>query len=325
MAQESGRRSIQAAMGISALPTSAQRQNEKSGVALERIQSQQQIGSYHIIDNYENALQLSWRIMADLVPIYYDTVRDVPVQNRKGEHSTLRINDPQNTNPKTNEVEHNVVSGEEAGEHDVTISTGPSDDSQREEVQEYADTLANIPGVFPQIGDLLTKLRNLGPIGDEIAERLTPPQYQSKDGQPPMPPQATQMIQQGAAKLQAAETFIQQLQTEMAKLQQEKAGKVVDNEYNLKVVNLNNETKIAIAQINTMAQDRIERMSQVMQAWLDAHGSAHERGMQVSDQIHEKDMAQQAQDAATQSQQSDQSHDQTMAEQSQEEPATQGQ
>lgn len=321
---EAARRAIQAAMGITALPTAAQRQSEKSGVALERIQTQQQIGSYHFIDNYDRSLQHTWRIMNELVPIYYDTARDVPVRNKKEEHSTLRINDPQYKNPKTGEVEHNVVSGEGAGDHDVTISTGPSYESQREEAAAYADTLANIPGVFPQIGDLLTKLRNLGPIGDEIAERLTPPQYQSKDGQPPIPPQAMQMIQQGAAKLQAAETFIHQLQTELAKLQKEKDGKIVDNEYNLKVVDKNNETKIAIAEISTKAQDKLERMQMAMEAWLDAHGSAHEAGMQASEQAHEKDLAQQQQDAAAQTQQSDQSHDQTMAAQSQEEPAATG-
>jgi hypothetical protein len=297
---EAARRAIQAAMGITALPTAAQRQSEKSGVALERIQTQQSIGSYHFIDNYDRSLEHTWRMLAELVPIYYDTARDVPVRNKKEEHATLRINDPQYMNPKTNQVEHNLVSGEGAGDHDVTISTGPSYDSQREEAAAYADTLANIPGVFPQIGDLLTKLRNLGPIGDEIAERLTPPQYQSKDGQPPIPPQAMQVIQQGAAKLQAAETFIQQLQTELAKLQKEKDGKVVDNEYNLKVVKANNETKIAIAEISTKAQNTLERARMAMEAWLDAHGAAHEAGLQATEHAHEKDLASQAQDAAAQ-------------------------
>jgi hypothetical protein len=43
-------------MGISRLPTAAQRDNEKSGIAIERIQTSQVLGSYHFTAGYERAL-----------------------------------------------------------------------------------------------------------------------------------------------------------------------------------------------------------------------------------------------------------------------------
>ena len=46
-AKDSCRRAIQAAMGISSLPTAARRDNEESGIAIGRIQNSEALGSYH--------------------------------------------------------------------------------------------------------------------------------------------------------------------------------------------------------------------------------------------------------------------------------------
>jgi hypothetical protein len=79
IAKESLRRSIQAAMGITPLPTSAQRQNEKSGVALAHIASQEQIGSFHFTDNMDRGLEVTGKIVLDWLPIVEDTEREVPL------------------------------------------------------------------------------------------------------------------------------------------------------------------------------------------------------------------------------------------------------
>src|SRR5437899_5259474 len=67
LSRESWRRAIQSAMGITPLPTSAQRQNEKSGVALEKIKNQEAVGSFHFTDNFVRALNNSGRQFNELI------------------------------------------------------------------------------------------------------------------------------------------------------------------------------------------------------------------------------------------------------------------
>jgi hypothetical protein len=55
----------------------------------------------------------------------------------------------------------------------VTISTGPSYDSEREAASDFADLLVQQPQVFALLGPLVVKLKNLGPIGDKIADLLS--------------------------------------------------------------------------------------------------------------------------------------------------------
>jgi hypothetical protein len=76
---EGARRAIQAAMGVSPLPSSAQRRNEKSGVALQQIEASSQKGTYHFIDNFDHMLRQVGVIAEDLMGSTYDTPRDVGV------------------------------------------------------------------------------------------------------------------------------------------------------------------------------------------------------------------------------------------------------
>lgn len=76
------------------------------------------------------------------------------------------------------------------GRHTVTISTGPSSDSQREAGKEAAMALLGNPVAFPVIAADATRLMDLGPIGDQMAEDL-------EFLQPPVMQQARQQRQQG--------------------------------------------------------------------------------------------------------------------------------
>jgi hypothetical protein len=62
---EAARRAIQAAMGISPLPTDAQRHSQKSGVALRQIESSGQKGSFHFVDHYELMIERTGVIIED--------------------------------------------------------------------------------------------------------------------------------------------------------------------------------------------------------------------------------------------------------------------
>lgn len=250
--KESAKRSIQAAMGISPLPTSAQRQNEKSGVALERIQGERQKGSYHFIDNFERSLEATGRQLVDVFDILHDTARDVVTRNRKQEQKVVRVNDP--SSPKNQPSD---------GEHSVTVSSGPSHQSQREATESFVDTLiSSVPGVFPLIGDLLVKLRLRGdPIGDEVAQRLTPPQFAQKDGQEPLPPQAIAAMQKSQQENQQLHAYAQKLEQIVNQLQQEKAAKMIETSSRERVAALQEQTKLVVAQA-TLQRDSAEAILQ---------------------------------------------------------------
>jgi hypothetical protein len=306
---EGARRAIQAAMGINPLPTAAQRQNEKSGVALEHIESQADQGTYHFIDNYDRALKFTGVVIDDLLGKIMDTSRDVPVRKDDETHAISKINTPNDANSDLG-----------SGEHDVTISTGPSFESEREKADEFVETLiANIqamqgvlePAKLSKLLALAITLKDLGPIGKKMSDIIDPTQTEA---------QMQAALAQAQSQLQQYQTIIAGLQAENQKMTAEKEGKVVQKEYDLRIQALQNDVKVLIAEIGTKAQAETERNEMFLEYWKEQHGAAHEAGMAAQQQSHDKDMAaQQAQNAAL-SQNSDQQHEQGMAEQAQNQP-----
>ena len=112
-----------------------------------------------------------------------------------------------------------------------------------------------------------------------------------------LPPQAQAQISQLSAQLQAANDALKQFAAE-------KAGKMAEIQGRLTEAQMDNETKIAIAEINTKSQQLSERVQWLMDAWKQMHGAAHDAGMQANEQQHEQALTQQAQQAAQQQQES---------------------
>lgn len=308
IAFERWRRSIQASMGVMPLPTSAQRQNEKSGIALTKIQSQESIGSFHFTDNFVRALTNTGIQLNELIT-ELAKLDSLPGQvlgiDQKGQDKTLHIA-PQTQDGETSGVDG--VSGvggasEEAdsqhlpeadlffahrGEFEVAISDGPSDLSQRDEVSEFVDTLLGTlptlglpPQLMQQIIAIAIRLKNVGTYGDEIADLLAPPNAQD------IPPQARAMVMQTQSQLQMAMAEIQQLKLE-------KLGKVVEIQGKMGLADKEQETKMLVAEITTKAQSLSERMSafeDMMKQW---HEQAHELAMQQQAQQVQPAQAQQA-------------------------------
>jgi hypothetical protein len=138
MAADSIRRAIQSAMGISPLPTAAQRNNEKSGVALDRIAQQQAQGSFQFIDNYYVFLAGMGRRINELITKIYDTKRDVAIRKADDTQAIVRINDPEYAPKEGAEPEHYDT---QTGEHEVTVSVAPSSESQREAATDFVNNL----------------------------------------------------------------------------------------------------------------------------------------------------------------------------------------
>lgn len=266
---ESTRRAIQAAIGSVPLPTDAQRLNQKSGKALQKIESSRQQGQFHFIDHYEDAITRTGAILEDLIPHYYDTARDVTTRKPDDATEVVRINDPA--------AEGGYLPTNQ-GLHDVTISTGPSYDSEREAASDFADTLMTMgPPMTPLVADLACKLKNLGPVGDQIAERfkaLLPPEVRQAESQKSNDPMAAQreamalkqqvgQMQQmlgEAQKAVEADTIkvqgqLQAKQVEIAANQQMKQWELrAQHDLQVELQAMKNAASIRVAEINAMVQ-----------------------------------------------------------------------
>ena len=319
---ERWRRSLQAAMGITPLPTAAQRQNEKSGVALSRIETQQAIGSFHFTDNFDRSLENAGRQINELITEVMDTERQVAVRNPDETHSLMKvvpggISAPAMGADGEPSDAQDEVFDPQAGAFDVTISTGPSYQSQREEASATADLLlqesANLPIAPPQKASLISlsiKMKNLGPLGDEMAKIIDP----QGDGEP-VPPQAQQMIAQLQQQLQQSTQAAQQLAVEKQGKAWETQGKLqqiqAQSQADMALEDKKLQTQIAVAEINTKAQILSERQAALNDLEAQLHQQAHELGLQKDAQTQAQQMqeqqaqsqsAQSAQDAAQQQQ-----------------------
>ena len=312
VAKDSVGRSIQAAMGITPLPDAAQRRSQKSGVALEKIEDMESLGSFQFIDRYENGFlhNMGWQINELITPIL-DTPREMPISKPDGSRDTMQLVG-NTSHPLAEDGSYEVQGLDEGhlhtgrGDFDVTLSTGPSQQSEREEQDDFVDSLieniANLPNPgTPQAKVLALGIRmrpTLGAIGIQIAEIFDPPPTDN------LPPEAQAAVQQ-------LQDQIGQLSEENAALHADRAGRVLEQQTKLILqkmkedgdnlrAQLANDIKVLLAEIAAKAQSQSERQQMYQEFWLENHGAAHEFAMQQDQQAHDADQAQLAQQASQQ-------------------------
>lgn len=295
------RRAIQAGTGTSPLPTAAQRQNEKSGVALEKLDQQRSVGTFHFVDGYDHGVTRVGRIVDSWIPEVYDAEdREMYVHLANDKRRLVKLNTKEPyTNPDTNEQEHYPISGGQT--HGVTVSSGPSDLSQRDAVEKFIDTLLSnldnlpvAPQVKAKIVSIAIQMKQLGPMGDEIANLLSPEQDEQN-------PQVQALTSQFQEQMKALNAYAKSLEEENGKLTFEKQAKIVDNEFAQKREQFKAEVDLAKAEITTKAQSMDERLTLMHDLLKKILDHAHERGMQAEDHAQ-----------AQLSQQADQEHQQQM-------------
>lgn len=250
IAKEAARRAIQSALGSTPLPTAAQRQNEKSGIALQRIADLGQAGNFHFVDHYLDMITQVGVIGEDLLDKIYDTPRQVPIRKANGTAAQVWINSPEQPGSVSTR-----------GDHVVTVSTGPSFNSEREQSADFADTIITSPVVMqaagpnaPKLIAQAIKLRNIGPVGDQIAEILDP--SLSKEQQQQQAGQLQAQLQQLQAQVQQLQPLADanQVQLQKAQLQAQadlqKAQLQTQADLQMKQAELASKEKIALIQVS---------------------------------------------------------------------------
>lgn len=232
------------------------RGNATSGRQELAQQRQGDLSNFHYTDNANKTKRHCGRCILDMIPHYYDAERVVRILGDDGEFNHAKINEPNATNkpdPKTGAIK-TVLNDMSVGEYDVTISTGPSYQTQRQESAESMTAMAQSwPALMDIAGDKVVSAMDW-PNADEIAERIKkslPPELTAdpdKDGdESQLPPEAVKMMEQD-------HQMMEQMKQEMALLQQELERAKSGNESKERIATAKNENALDVAELKGLIE-----------------------------------------------------------------------
>lgn len=184
----------------------------QSGIGIQRLKAQGEVATFHFPDNLARALRYEAKLLVNLVQKYYDTKRIVRILGLDGveKNATLHpgLSSAYMEQPDAAGQEVERIFNPTVGRYDVTIDTGPSYMTQRQEGAAALNELASRdPDLMKVAGDLIMRAQDF-PFAEELAQRLArtiPPNIMGDDAQNPRLVQANRQIQQLTQQNQAME------------------------------------------------------------------------------------------------------------------------
>lgn len=189
----------------------------ESGKARLIRENQSFNSNYHFYDNLARAMEHMGCIIIQAIPVIYDAPREIQLLAQDGKKRSAAINQPN----EEGVMEYDLTQGE----YSVSIETGPSFGTKR---QETVENILNMVGVYPESGPAIMDLavRNMDwPDADMVAdslEALVPPQV--LQARKVNEQDAAAMIPQLQAQLQSLTVQNQQMQAQL----QDAAAKLQD-------------------------------------------------------------------------------------------------
>ena len=167
--------------------------NETSGVAISARQRESDVGNFHFSDNLNRALVYAGRVLVEIIPHVYTEQETLRIIGQDEAEKVIALKSQGLALADDDQLYNFSV-----GEYDVSIESGPSFATQREEARDtLIEVMRQVPGAAPVIGDLVIKHLDIQGA-DEIAQRLQM-LFQAQNG---FPLPGTQQAQPGNAGLQ---------------------------------------------------------------------------------------------------------------------------
>jgi len=199
------------------------RSNETSGKAIMARQQEGDTATFDYQDALNFGIQATGEILLSALPKVYDTPRVVRVLGKDGAEDAVKLYEEGPNGEKLNDLS--------AGKYDVTVTTGPSYDTQR---MEFVDALVQLSQGNPLIGqavpDLIVGSMDF-PKADEAAERLKmllPPPVQQAMAQKDQSPAVVQLQSQMQQMAQMAQQQLGELQQRLQQAEAKASSKVAD-------------------------------------------------------------------------------------------------
>ena len=157
--------------------TKHQVSNDISGEAIKQMVQQGDTSNFQYSDNLARAIRLTGKILVSIIPLVYSEKRVTRIIGLDDSHKLVTVNakpgEPVQT-PDNEDEESGIpkVFDLTTGKFDVTLSAGPSYQSQREASRNLLWTLAGKdPTLMQRAGDLIVSM-NDDPAMKPLAERL---------------------------------------------------------------------------------------------------------------------------------------------------------
>lgn len=186
--------------------------NEQSGRAVEARAKEGEVGQFTYVDNQIRAIKHTARIIVSMIPHVYDTQRIQRIIGEDGVAKNVKINQP--TDDEQKEGERKVFDVT-TGKYDVTVTAGPSYQTQRQESVAALLDFAQI--LEPQQRSVIahkiaesSDWHGAQEISDLLKKLLPPGIIEPEEGKEPDPP--TEQEIEAQAQEQAAREVALELQ-----------------------------------------------------------------------------------------------------------------
>ena len=249
---------------------------ERSGKAISRLQEQGERGNSNYLDQLAQvSMVYEAKILLDLIPKVYDRAgRIARILGIDDEPKAVMLNQPFVRTPDgepqplpagmpaPKQAEHYNLAD---GQYSVTVSVGKAFGTQRlEGAAMIGDLLAAAPALAPAISDLWVGQMDF-PKAQEISDRLKkllpPPLQEQAEGQPDLPPQVLQQMQQAQQMLDAltqqVNVLTDKLQSEEAKYQAQAAIKQMELESRERIAAMQVQAQLLETQAKIQTQEAI--------------------------------------------------------------------
>lgn len=193
----------------------------QSGIGIQRLKVQGETATFHFPDNLVRALKYEAKVLIDLYPKVLDTKQIVRMLGLDGVDKKAML-DPDLDAAYLESTEKDIegIFNPNVGKYDVTIDTGPSFQTQRQEASVAMTEIASKDPGFMQIaGDLYWRNMDV-PGSDELAkryEKILPPALQEETGD--QVAMLGQKLQQSEQTVEQAKQLVQAMQQHIEELE----------------------------------------------------------------------------------------------------------
>ena len=181
-----------------------QEQPQQSGKAILALTRESDTGTFHFQDNLAISITHAGRILIDLIPKVMDTAEIARILGEDGQTENVKL-DPNQAESvrKVQQMDGSIKSiyNLNVGTYDVVVTSGPSYNTKRMESAEVFTDLANSakdPISASVMRYLAVKNSDFNGSDEavEMLKKLLPPQVQTNEGQPQIPPQVMAQMDQ---------------------------------------------------------------------------------------------------------------------------------
>jgi hypothetical protein len=244
--------------------------NETSGKAILARERQGDVSNFHFTDNLSRAIRYAGQVLVEIIPSVYSARETIRIL---GEDEALNV---KNLTQQGGGAYQEGVDGQPelynltVGKYDVTVDTGPSFATEREQTREtLIEIMRQVPDAAPFIGDVL--LDHMDFVGaDKVAKRLKhllPPEVREmeEDEGNQKNPEAAAMQQKFQAYQQQVQQAQQQVMAEIEKITKENEALKQNNQADMQKAQVEGQKAQDAAAAKNRELDQKDRELELME------------------------------------------------------------